>query len=466
MKRLFFLFTICLVALALPAAAAASSRTPRQAPVPVDTVVGAREQTSAATVSTPLARALSGTISGTLLTFAGAADSGATVDWYVGSSGSGSATTDASGQFSFADVPAAAGDGEIQIRPADGNRYFDIWNLTWDGGKDFGTLQPGGLEVSVTETTDDYWTGWSTMDVDLYDEDEAGPTTLSVTAITANPSPSPSGTPTVTTGMAEALTTDGDLDAGAVYYWLNQGQEIPVDGTAITPGVEASPSAGLITADQSDAQGFWFDDDWTSGKPGSRIRLAFENFTKDWQNAITGQSEWPSNAAVTSFGTWTPADEAPTDEQYKRITIPSTAAVGYRYWVRVQHTDGPLLLRNWYQTCSLNSTRTAIRRGARVKLSGVVPVSGHWGATAGTPKRVSIYKTTSRVTASKGQPGKSGGAYRVSGWTRVARVTANGLGRYTGAYMRPGRTTWYAVWYPADDYYYGSWTSLRKVTVR
>ena len=77
-----------------------------------------------------------------------------------------------------------------------------------------------------------------------------------------------------------------------------------------------------------------------------------------------------------------------------------------------------------------------------------------------------IYKTTSSRLAAKGQPPVNGGGTRAAGWTRIGRVRTDGLGKYRKGSVRPGRTTWYAVWYPRDAWYWGAWTSLVKVTVR
>ena len=96
----------------------------------------------------------------------------------------------------------------------------------------------------------------------------------------------------------------------------------------------------------------------------------------------------------------------------------------------------------------------------------MVPIKGHYGGKTGTRKYVTVYKTTSSKLAAKGQPPVAGGGSRAAGWTKVGRVRTDGLGRYRKGSIRPGRTTWYAVWYPGDSWYWGAWTSLAKVTVR
>jgi len=96
-------------------------------------------------------------------------------------------------------------------------------------------------------------------------------------------------------------------------------------------------------------------------------------------------------------------------------------------------------------------------------MSGVVPIKGHYGSKKGTPKYVTLYKTTSAKTA-KAQPKYAGGR-TVKAWTKVGRTRTDGLGKYKLS-TRPGKTTWYCAWYAGDNSYWGAWTSVAKVTVR
>ncbi len=129
------------------------------------------------------------------------------------------------------------------------------------------------------------------------------------------------------------------------------------------------------------------------------------------------------------------------------MTIPSTAAPGYAYCTSGPATTaGPCLSQTWFQTCTLKPSKATVSKGAAITLSGIVPVKGHYGSKKGTPKYVTIYKTTSAKVA-KGQPAKPGGA-TVRGWTKIGKVRTDGLGKYRKGSIRPSRTTWYCVWYP------------------
>ena len=202
-------------------------------------------------------------------------------------------------------------------------------------------------------------------------------------------------------------------------------------------------------------------DYWGSGKPGTATWLVLNNYPDGWVNDIFGVADYPSSAKVKSFGTFTSTGAA---NDGKRMTVPSTAAPGYAYYVWASHDSGPLSLETWFQTCTLKPSKATVARGAAITLSGIVPIKGHYGSKKGTRKYVTIYKTTSAKVA-KSQPAKAGGA-AVKGWTRIGKVRTDGLGKYRKGSIRPSRTTWYCVWYPGDAQYWGAWTSVAKVTAR
>ncbi len=246
------------------------------------------------------------------------------------------------------------------------------------------------------------------------------------------------------------------LGSGAAYFWDNEGVELAVDGIQVAPGQTATSGP---TAYEADAQrllmGYW-----GSGKPGSAAWVVMDNYPDGWVNDISGVADYPATAKQKYFGSFT-CDGAQYDS--KKITIPSTAAPGYAYWIDASHTSGPLDLWASFQVCTLKPSKSAVSPSASISLSGVVPIKGHYGSKRGTPKYVTIYKTTSAKTA-KAQPAVSGGK-TVKGWSKVGRVRTDGLGKYKLS-TRPGKTAWYCVWYAADAWYWGAWTSVAKVTVR
>jgi hypothetical protein len=229
--------------------------------------------------------------------------------------------------------------------------------------------------------------------------------------------------------------------------------ELPVSGTAVSSGATASPA---LDVQEADAHAIWANG-WASGKPGTTTRLILERFPAGWVNQLSGIADWPATATFKSFGTKTSAGGT---YETKSITIPSGTAPGYSYWIYADHSTGPLSLMTSFQTCTLNASKLTIRKGTRIKLSGVVPVKGHLGSTPGiTSKRAIIYKTTK----STGQP--TTWTPKSSIWTKVATVRVSGLGKFS-RYVSPSRTTRYVVRYPRDNWYWGAFTSVRKVTVR
>ena len=410
----------------------------------------------------PLARRIlsgTGTISLNVYSYDGLPEVNAEADWWVFTDtdyGLGSAVTNASGHVDLTDVPAAtSNNGEVAVFLDNTTDYgmYDLYNMSWGDTGFSGALQPGRLPVTIVRSSQSGWTNWAATRVWLWAENAGGEAHLARTDIAQ--------TGATTNGYARTITTGPEsLSDGALYFWDNQGLELPVDGIAVSSGQEAGPGQ---TVYQSQAQRVWMDY-WGSGKPGTRTWLALDNYPDGWLNYIAGVADYPRTARVRDFGTFTTTGRSGDD--WKRITIPSTAAAGYAYWVWASHDSGPLSLQTWFQTCTLKPSKATVSKGAAISLSGVVPIKGHEGSKKGTPKYVTVYKTTSSKLAAKGQPAATGGSLRAAGWTRVGKVRTDGLGKYRKGSIRPSRTTWYAAWYPGDSWYWGAWTSVAKVTVR
>jgi hypothetical protein len=465
MRRLFAAAVVCAAVLLVMAPAALALTAPLHgaaAPGPAKHNLAARSQALRAPAAfVPLARRIltgSGTISLNVYSFLGQPEVGADTNWWVSTVddyGTGSGVTDVNGHVDMTGVPAAtSANGEIAVLldPAvnPDNGAYDLWNLSWGDTGWIGGLQPGLLPVPIVRSSEAGWNTWSAARVWLWAEN-ADQVHLARTDIT------PTG-PT-TYGNARTITTGPEtLTAGALYFWDNQGLELPVSGLAVSPGVQADWGP---TAYQSQAQRVWMDY-WGSGKPGTRTWLALNNYPAGWLNHIAGVADYPRSARVRDFGTFTTTGR--TNDDWKRITIPSTAAPGYAYWVWASHDDGPLSLQTWFQTCTLKPSKATVYKGTSISLSGIVPIKGHYGSKRGTRKYVTIYKTTSATTA-RYQPNRTGGA-TVRGWTKVARVRTDGLGKYRKGSVSVPRTTWYCAWYPGDSWYWGAWTSVAKVTAR
>lgn len=464
MKHLFAVATLCAAVLLLSGVAVAG---PRSAPLHslghagfgghLSTAEAHADRAPARYV--PLARTLTGTgtISLNVYQFDGNPEVGAEADWWVVEDtdwGTGYGYTDANGHVDLTGVPPATSDnGEIAVYlvSADDGMY-DLWGMYWDTSW-IGGLQPGQLPLTITRSGMAGWNAWSEARVRLYSQ-KGAETHMARTDITR--------TGSLTTGSARTITTGPEtLNAGTIYFWDDEGMELPVSGTAVSPGATASPSLDLY---QEDAQRIWTDF-WGSGKPGTVTWLGLENYPNGWTNRIGGVASWPSTAAEKALGSLT--SDGSTAPDWKRFTVPSTMAPGYKFYVWAEHTTGvgPLSLVTWFQTCTLKPSKSTVGAGTAIALKGVVPVKGHRGSTPGIRKYVTIYKTTSSKVAGKGQPPRAGGK-TVTGWTKVARVSSDRLGRYSKGSIRPSRTTWYVAWYPGDAWYWGAWTSLAKITVR
>jgi hypothetical protein len=457
MRRLFILSTVLATALLLPAAAAATSLAPLHASGHVSaTVQGVRAASRvdrAPLRYVPLARTLTGTgtISLHIYQFDASPEVNAEADWLVvegADVGAGHGYTDASGDVALTGVPAAtSGNGEIAVFvDSPDNGMYDLWNLTWDaGGTNIG-LAPGHLPMIIHRSSDRNWNYWTQARVSLYagtsDETHMASTTITRTGA-------------YTTANARTITTGPEtLDAGTIYYSMDEGMELPVSGTAVAGNTTASPA---LEVREADAQRVWMDY-WGSGKPGTKTLLVLNNFRAHWTNKIIGGADWPDSAPIKSFGSKTSGGGK---YEIKNVTIPSGAAPGYKYWIWVDHTAGAQLsLLTSFQTCTLKASKATIHPGGPVKLSGVIPTQGHRGSTRGKIKRVIIYKTTKNT----GQPNSWAPSRAI--WTKVATVKANGLGKFTSRSLMPTQTTSYVVRYPGDAWYWGAFTSLCKVTVR
>jgi hypothetical protein len=460
MRRTFVTATLCAAILLLAAASAVA--TPRYAArgvkLTAHNVAALNHGRQAPVAYVPLARRIlsgTGTISLNVYTWNSLPEAGARADWWVYADTyvTGHGTTDASGHVDLTRVPAATTDnGEVAVAldSAD-NGAYDLWNMSWGDTGWSGALQAGRLPVDFVPSGQRGWNTWTGVRTWLWSH-QASATEVHQAATNIARAGSSAA------GYARTIQTGPEtLYGGAAYFWDNEGLEMDVDGIAVGPGQDA---AAAPTAYEADAQRLLMGN-WGSGKPGSAAWVLMNNYPDAWSTDIYGVADYPSSAKMKSFGNFTN-----TGAEYdpKRIIIPSTAAPGYAYWIEASHTDGPLDLWTSFQVCTLKPSKSAVSGNSSITFGGVVPIKGHYGSQKGTPKYVTIYKTTSAKVAAKGQPSVSGGR-TVKSWTKVGRVRTDGLGKYKLS-TRPGKTTWYCAWYAADSWYWGAWTSVAKVTVR
>jgi hypothetical protein len=374
-------------------------------------------------------------------------------------------SADGFGTITFTDVPAADAvnvrNAHIVVRPLgtpDGD-YYKLDKLSWPAEGWSATLQPGHLPLTITrdESLGSAWASWNRVQVLLWTGAAEAPGNIALTYLS-------------TTREAPTLVGDANtialaperLAGGWLKFSQDQGLVLPVAGTMVSPGT----ALDRLSISQADAQRVWMRG-FGSGKPGTRTQLRLDNYPAGSANDIFGEPAYPRSGQV-KLGAFTTTGGA---GQWATITIPKTTVPGYKYWVSAVRTDVPsrnrteFFLVTSFQTCTLKSSRAAVARGRTVTLSGIVPVAGHRGSTRGTPKTVTIYRTTSSKVAAKGQPSVRGGG-TVAGWTKLGSAKTDGLGRYIKRSIKVSRTTWYCVWYGSDAEYSGGWTTPAKVTAR
>jgi hypothetical protein len=256
-------------------------------------------------------------------------------------------------------------------------------------------------------------------------------------------------------GTRAEVGVEAGTGAGAVvYFWMNQGMEVPFEGT-VSP---ATLSATGIVADQSDAaQLETLQSPWDSGKPGKKIVLSLLHFPIGWVEQVRGRPDYPQSGRWTDITRLTVRSSDIT----KAIVIPKSARPGYVYWIAVDHVGGALSLRVPYQVCSLKASRTRVTPGGTVRLSGVVPVQGHWGSRRGVRKTLILYSCPLRNAV---QPAQWNPESR--GWRKIATLRTDGYGRFTSRALRLKKSSSFVVRYPGDDWYWGAYTSPVSVLVK
>lgn len=352
--------------------------------------------------------------------------------------------TDAGGNYSIA-AAAPSTQGEVWAYPGDDSALARTTGAWATGGSYQQNLYPG--RVSVTAYRGGRWGDSSRLSVRLH-----GGQVYSRGTVYAADTTSP------ITGDVEVL--NGSYDNGSVRFFLNEGVEFKFNpALSVTSG---TPS-GYVTVYEQDAQRLWVSSPyWHSGKPGATVKVALDNFPSGWINSVTGYTDDPKETASKSFGNHTSTSPA---TQYRSYKIPATAKPGYTYYLGFQHVDGagdeyPLYLESEYQVCTMKPSKTSVKKGARIRVTGVVPVEGHWGARKGKAKTVTLYahKGTAKVPTKWDPKGQ--------GWVKVGSVRTNGLGAFTTPYFKPLKTLTLVVRYPGDNWYYRAYTSTAKVTVK
>jgi hypothetical protein len=416
-----------------------------------------------------------GAVQGHIFDYAGGPVAGATV-WISAHDGTGTllwehkTSTDAAGFYSVSDAPATDL-GRIVVETKDGKVLFERDLVFADPGTSTYDVRPGRLlwEAYRGGPWGLYW-GSATVEVAGLSATGAPVyTQMTQRGLPTNPDISP------VASWAWALPADARLAALSYYpdevsLWdvaeppefSNPVQPIPV--------VSGGESGSVVQFVEDKAYRIFFTNSyWASGKPGTALRLAMQNFKQGMTLEFDGASQAP-NGVSTTWGDRSYTTTGPL-KQTVSLTIPATVTPGYDFDVSatepvVRYGTFYLGLSERFQVCTLNSTKLSVKRGGAIRLSGVIPTQGHVGAKAGIVKYVTLFK---RTTAASAAPSFWDPTHH--GWTKVVgpykngTFKASGLGKYLTGYLRPSRTTWYVVRYPGDSWYWRAYTSVLKVRV-
>jgi hypothetical protein len=364
------------------------------------------------------------------------------------------AVTGADGLYVIGGAPATT-TGEVWVMtPAE--EYYMVKGLTFvDPGTSTCDVRPGRLSWSLARGGP-WRSQWRDLSIEVAGLGATGAPVYANAYLTGLAYEDP-----IVTGWAPALPAD--VRCVTIRFRDN---ELAV-WDAADPGNAALPlTAGAtmaLPAEINEAAAFRVlitRPSWRSGKPGTVVRLALENFPEGMTIRFAG--EGPN--AYTTWGGKTYTSTGP-ERQVVSLAIPTKVWPGYTFWIVA---EDPALryqtiyvgLADAFQVCTLRASKTAISRGSSVELSGVVPVEGHEGTYPGKPKYVWIY----RRTTARSEPPAVWDA-TAKGWKLVARVRTDGLGRYHSALLTPTRTTWYVARYAGDEQYFRAYTSVLKVRV-
>jgi len=386
------------------------------------------------------------TVTGTVLGYGGSPVANAAVEWsYRSDAGAyvhGTWTqTDASGRFGFSGV-ALASWGRLSAWFDDDDTLLRRYGLSFAPGANDYTLRPGALGMQATRSSDPDWNDWETMEIDLF-----GSAGVAISHIAGS------------SGQAYAMAPDADY--GVVYFWNNEAIEWRTEPPI--PIVAGAPAAGNVAVDEADAQQVYVGRPyWASGKPGATIGYELSNWPAGYKATLAGYDENPDRDVSVQYpGDWTSTG---TDGVVS-LKVPSTATPGYFFDIEATRSDSlwsftDLRIYDGYQVCTLKASKTSVRKGAGITVSGVIPTQDHWGPEAGVSKTVTLYAHNGSANVpTKWTPTSQG-------WKKISSIKADGFGRYKSKLFRPNKTLTLVVRYPGDDWYWDAYTSTQRITVK
>jgi hypothetical protein len=401
---------------------------------------------------TPLGARLSGGVdlSGTVYDWARAPVGGAVVfasvmtksdrdgDWYELS------MTESEADGSFAMEVSPGIDTAVSVFPGPDDRYFSRADEPWSRGGSYTgrDFWPGRLPVTAHRGGP--WRDFTRIVVGLRSETAYSDDSFATIGTKTTP----------VDGLVEML--DGAYVKGYARFFRDEGLEFE-GAWDVTPG---ATSATGLTLHEAEAQRIWITTPyWHSGRPGATVELAFHNFPAGWVNWMRYTSEGPV-AVAGSYGALTSAG-AHTHTAF--FEVPADAPPGYTCWISAQHDNGLALLElsEAYQVCTLVPSKKSIRRGQRIRVTGVVPTEGRiYDIVPGLRKTVTLYAHEGNAPVPT-QWDPSG-----AGWVEVCTARTDGFGAYKTPYFTPSRTETLVVRYPGDNEYFDAYTSAVRIVVR
>jgi hypothetical protein len=386
------------------------------------------------------------TVTGTVLEYGGSPVANADVQWsYRDASDTlvrGTWTvTDASGHFSFSGV-AVTNRGRLSAWFDHDDSMLRRFGLDFAPGANDYSLRPGAVSVQATRSSDPDWNDWTTMDAEFYGGQGTAYSEMAGSS-----------------GQANAMAPS--IDYGVIYFWNNEAVEWHT-GSPIQV-VTGALSAGSVAVNEADAlQVYVGAPYWASGKPGATIGYDLTNWPAGYKATFAGYDENPDgDVSVQYSGEWTSTGGPDT----VALAVPKNATPGYSFDVEATRSDSlwsftDVRIYDGYQVCTLKASKTSVRKGSWITVSGVIPTQDHWGSEAGISKTVTLYAHQGAAAVPAKWDPKS------QGWKKVYSIKADGFGRYKSRLFRPNRTLTLVVRYPGDDWYWDAYTSTQKITVK
>ncbi len=451
---------ICCLALVVPMASAAS-RPGGMTPVEVGLghsggiaapVLGApghrQMQPYLGLTATPMLMAAGfGALEGTIKDPEGLTRGNTEVDWgYTNADGwhfGGTTTTDYLGHFSFPEVTATTAGGVQAWFTKDGHRY-SLWRepLTFtEATTTTVDFAPGRAGLNATRGGP--WKTWQRPRVVFAESGVDGAWTDFAFDTRGSE-----------TMFGAAMP--GNADYACIYFWANEATEWmrpPGQGISVASGQLLDWERAYVHQDDA-LRCYVTSPFWHSCRPGDTVKMALQNWPAGRKAAFLGQPDAPSGP-VTTFGDrkWTSTAKTAHTLSFR---IPGTAKPGYGYYINALRTDdsrSSLQLQEYVQLATLKKYYLS----GRLRMTGIVPTQGHWGAQAGKNKRVIIYAKYSRA----GVPTKWDPTGQ--GWHKVAEATCNGQGRFYAGIPPTKPSAWYVARYAGDDWYWGAFTNVVSV---